>query len=81
MITTIDSKGRIAIPAQLRQALGFSLGQPLEMRIRDGRLEIEVAPTPRSLEKRGKLVVAVPRTPLPTLTAEQVRGIMEQVRR
>ncbi len=47
----------------------------------DSRLEIEIAPTPMRLEKRGKGVVAVAGTPLPTLTAEQVRDTLEQVRR
>jgi AbrB family looped-hinge helix DNA binding protein len=81
MIATIDSTGRIVVPKPLRQALGFVPGQALEMRVSDGRLEIEIAPTPMRLEKRGKGVVAVPDTPMPTLTAEQVRDTLEQVRR
>ena len=81
MIATIDATGRIVVPKPLRQALGFNPGQALEMRVSDGRLEIEIAPTPMRLEKRGKGVVAVADTPLPTLTAEQVRDTLEQVRR
>ena len=81
MIATIDSSGRIVVPKPLRQALGLSSGQALEMRVSDGRLEIEIAPTPMRLEKRGKGVVAVADTPLPQLTAEQVRDTLEQVRR
>ena len=81
MIATIDSTGRIVVPKPLRQALGFSPGQALEMRVSNGRLEIEIAPTPMRLEKRGKGVVAVADLPLPKLTAEQVRDTLEQVRR
>ncbi|MBL8380699.1 MAG: AbrB/MazE/SpoVT family DNA-binding domain-containing protein [Burkholderiales bacterium] len=81
MFATNDSTGRILVPKPLRQALGFSPGQALEMRISDGRLEIEIAPTPVRLEKRGKGVVAVPGTPMPTLSAEQVRDTLEQIRR
>ena len=81
MIATIDSTGRIVVPKPLRQALGFSPGQALEMRVSNGRLEIEIAPTPMRLEKRGKGVVAVADVPLPKLTAEQVRDTLEQVRR
>ena len=80
MIATIDSTGRIVVPKPLRQALGFSPGQALEMRVSNGRLEIEIAPTPMRLEKRGKGVVAVADVPLPKLTAEQVRDTLEQVR-
>ena len=52
-------------PQGLRQALGLQPGQPLEIRAGDGRLEIEIAPTPMQLQKRGKGLVAVPDAPLP----------------
>jgi AbrB family looped-hinge helix DNA binding protein len=81
MKVTIDSAGRIVVPKPLRQALGLEPGQALEIRAGDGRLEIEIAPTPMRLRKRGKGVVAVPETKLPQLTAEQVRDALERVRR
>jgi len=81
MQTTIDSAGRIVVPKALRDALGVRPGQELEVEVRDGRLEIEVAPTPMRLEGRGKRVVAVPSQKLPPLTAEQVRATLEQTRR
>jgi AbrB family looped-hinge helix DNA binding protein len=81
MKSSIDSAGRIVIPKALRQALDLKPGQPLEIRAGDGRLEIEVAPTPVKLVKRGKGVVAVPATTLPKLTAEQVRESIERIRR
>lgn len=81
MKATIDSAGRIVVPKPLRQALGLKAGQPLEIRAGDGRLEIEIAPTPVQLKRRGKGVVAVPGTELPVLTAEQVRETLERVRR
>src|SRR5687768_8569119 len=81
MKTTIDAAGRIVVPKALRQALGLKAGQPVEMRAGDGRLEIEIAPAPMQLKKRGKGVVAVPNTRLPALTAEQVRDTLERVRR
>ena len=46
-----------------------------------GRFEIEIAPTPMQLNKRGKGVVAVPDAELPRLTAQQVRDTLEHVRR
>ena len=81
MKTALDAAGRVVIPKALRQALGLKPGQELEIRAGDGRLEIEVAPTPMRLEKRGKGVVAVPKGDLPSLTAEEVREALERVRR
>ena len=81
MKTTIDTAGRIVVPKAMRQALGLKAGQEVEIRANDGRLEIEIAPTPMQLKKRGKGVVAVPDTPLPPLAAEQVRDTLERVRR
>jgi len=81
MRTTIDAVGRIVVPKPLRQALGLKPGQLLEMRAGVGRLAIEIVPTPVTLKKRGKGVVAVPDTELTTLTAEQVRETLERVRR
>lgn len=73
MKSTIDAAGRIVVPKSLRVALDIRAG--------DGRLEIEVAPTPMRLRKRGKGVVAVPDDALPPLTAEQVRDTLERIRR
>ncbi|HEX8010977.1 MAG TPA: AbrB/MazE/SpoVT family DNA-binding domain-containing protein [Casimicrobiaceae bacterium] len=81
MKTTIDRAGRIVVPKALREALSLKAGQPLEIRAGDGRLEVEIAPTPMQLKKRGKGIVAVPDAELPALTAEQVRETLERVRR
>ena len=81
MKATLDTAGRLVVPKALRQALGLKPGQPLEIRAGDGRLEIEIAPTPMRLKKRGKGVVAVPQDELPALTAEQVRETLDRVRR
>lgn len=81
MKTTIDSAGRVVVPKALRDALQLRPGQPLDVRATDGRLEIEPAPTPVRLVKRGRGVVAVPETPLPRLTSDEVRETMERIRR
>jgi AbrB family looped-hinge helix DNA binding protein len=81
MKTTIDSAGRIVVPKSLRQALDIKPGQTLEIRAGDGRLEIEIAATSMTLQKRGKDVVAVPDVGLPTLTADVVRETLERIRR
>ena len=81
MRTTMDSAGRIVVPKALREALNLKAGQVLEVRARDGRLEIDVATTPMSLRRRGKGAVAVPETKLPKLTAAEVRETLERIRR
>ncbi|MGH8228510.1 MAG: AbrB/MazE/SpoVT family DNA-binding domain-containing protein [Steroidobacteraceae bacterium] len=81
MRTTIDAAGRIVVPKALRRVLDLKPGQVLEIRAGDGRLEIEIAATPMTLQKRGKGVVAIPETELPTLTAAEVRDTLERIRR
>ena len=81
MKVALDVAGRLVVPKSLRQALGLKRGQVLEIRVAAGRLELEIAPTPMRLKKRGKGVVAVPVAGLPPLTAEQVRDTLERVRR
>lgn len=65
----------------MRDALGLQPGQELELEMRDGRLELEVPPTPMRLEEHEGGIVAVPLRPLPPLTPELVRDVLEQTRR
>lgn len=81
MQTTIDRAGRVVIPKPLRDELGLTGGETIEIVARDGRLEIDVPPTPMRLEHRGAGSVAVPETSLPLLTADEVRDTLERVRR
>ena len=81
MKTTIDAAGRIVVPKRLREALQLKAGQVLEISAGDGRLEIEIAPTPMTLQKRGKDVVAIPDVELPVLTTAEVRDTLERIRR
>jgi AbrB family looped-hinge helix DNA binding protein len=81
MRTTIDAAGRIVVPKAIREELALYGGQELEVSAVDGRIEIEVPPTPMHYEKHGRVLVAVPDVPVPTMTAEQVRDVLEKVRR
>jgi hypothetical protein len=51
------------------------------VRWRDGRIEIEPALLPVRLERRGRLLVAVPRRDVAALTADEVGHTREALQR
>jgi AbrB family looped-hinge helix DNA binding protein len=81
MRTTIDRAGRIVVPKRLRDQLGLSGGQEVELVAREGKLEVAPAPTTMRLEVRGDKTVAVADRDMPPLTVELVRETLEQTRR
>lgn len=81
MRTTIDGAGRVVIPKPLRDELGLRGGEEIEVTVRDGRVEIEPAPTPMKLVRRKGALVAEPEVSLPQLTAAEVREALERARR
>jgi AbrB family looped-hinge helix DNA binding protein len=85
MRTSIDSAGRLVVPKALRDAVGLTPGQALEITAHDGRLEIEPVPAPVTLIERDGLLVAAPEngsTDEPSvLRADDVRAVLEQTRR
>ena len=72
METTIDKAGRVVVPKAIREASRLRPGTRVRFRVADGRIEIEPVPLDVSLERRGSVVVAVPREGRPVLTAEEV---------
>ena len=81
MRTTIDVAGRVVVPKALRDELGLTGGQELEIAVRDGRLELEPPPVAMHLERRGQVVVAVPDATIVPLTSATVRETLERTRR
>ena len=81
MKTTIDQAGRIVVPKAIRKAVGLSPGTPLEIRVVGSHIELEPAPLPVRLKRRGKLLVAVPQQPTGILTAEEVEATREALSR
>lgn len=81
MQTTIDGAGRIVIPKATRSRLGLEAGRVVEIRERDGLLEIEPVAAAMALKRRGGGLVAVPDESLPPLTDEMVRATLEGTRR
>jgi AbrB family looped-hinge helix DNA binding protein len=81
MKTAIDSAGRLVIPKDMRREAGLKPGMILDVRWRGGVIEIEPAPQPVTLQKRGRLLVAVPVKPVERLRSETVERTRRQVRR
>ncbi|HVS00605.1 MAG TPA: AbrB/MazE/SpoVT family DNA-binding domain-containing protein [Thermoanaerobaculia bacterium] len=82
MQVTMDPKGRLIVPESIRKQAGILPGVPLEIRVREGRIEIEPSPRDVRLVRKGRLIVAVPSVPSQPLTAEIVeRVLMNDLRR
>jgi AbrB family looped-hinge helix DNA binding protein len=76
MVTTMDSAGRLVIPSEIRREAAIEPGTPLDVRWRDGVIEIEPQPLKVKLQRKGRLLVATPVarvTPLRTATVERTR--------
>ena len=83
MKTTIDIAGRLVIPKEIRRQAGLRPGTPLEVRWRDGRIELEPAPLPVKLVRKGRLLVAMPETgvePLGEEVVEETRAALARER-
>ena len=77
MITTMDPAGRLVIPSEIRREAALEPGVPLEVRWRDGVIEIEPQPLTVSIARRGRLLVASPASPVAPLK----RATVERTRR
>ena len=78
MKTTIDGAGRLVIPKGVRQAAGLRAGMSLEVRYRDGRIEIQPQPAKVEISVQGG--VAVASAELPQLTHEDVEEARARLR-
>jgi AbrB family looped-hinge helix DNA binding protein len=81
MKTTIDRRGRLVVPKALREELRLEAGTLLELRIRDGRIELEPVTGPMRLVRRERRLVATADEPLPRLSVDDVRTAVESQRR
>lgn len=83
MKTSIDQAGRLVIPKEIRREARIEPGTPLDVRWKDGRIEIEPVHAEVRLERRGKLLVAVPVGKMPRLThavVERTRSLIHDER-
>ncbi len=80
MRTTTDAAGRLVIPKEIRREAGLKPGMALEVRWREGRIEIEPVPLPVKLTKRGRLLVAVPEEQVERLLSDTVERTRRRLR-
>ncbi|HEU4340205.1 MAG TPA: AbrB/MazE/SpoVT family DNA-binding domain-containing protein [Candidatus Binatia bacterium] len=83
MKTTIDHAGRLVIPKDIRRESGIKPGMPLEIRWEKGSIAITPVPLPVKLERKGRLLVAVPTkdtSPLTSDTVERTRRTLRKER-
>ena len=83
MKTTIDHAGRLVIPKDIRRESGIKPGMPLEVRWEKGAIAITPSPLEVKLQRRGRLLVAVPAkdtSPLSTDTVERTRKNLRRER-
>ena len=81
MVTTMDSAGRLVIPSEIRREAGIEPDTPLDVRWRDGVIEIEPQPLAVKLERRKRLLVAHPRNPVAPLRTATVERTRRRTRR
>jgi AbrB family looped-hinge helix DNA binding protein len=79
MIITMDSAGRIVIPSEIRREAGLQPDTPLDVRWRDGVIEIEPQPLAVTLERRGRLLVARPADTVEPLRVEAVERTRRRI--
>ena len=81
MRSTIDRAGRVVIPRAIRDELGWSGGEEIEIEVVDGAVMIAPVTTKMTLVETKDGIVAVPETELPPLTGAIVERIKNSVRR
>lgn len=80
MITTMDSAGRVVLPKAARDRAELRPGAEIEVRVVDGRIELEPAAARVTIEKQGGFWVATPAESVPVLTQDEVEATVDAVR-
>lgn len=76
----MDSAGRVVLPKAVRERARLKPGTPLEVRVIDGRVELEPACAEVRIEKKGGGWVVRYLGDVPTLTQEQVDAVLDEIR-
>lgn len=77
---TLDRFGRVVIPKSVRDAAGLQPGARLSVVHLDGRIELVPEQPEVRVERRGRLLVAVPEEDVPKLSADEVNELLRSLR-
>lgn len=81
MTITMDAAGRLVIPREIRREAALEPGVPLDVRWRDGVIEIEPQAQAVTLKRKGRLLVASPVSKVSTLRTAVVERTRRDLRR
>lgn len=81
MRTTIDAAGRLVIPKEIRRAAGLEAGTELDVRLRNGVVEVEPVLRPVKLVREGHFLVAVHEGEVGTFSSEDVQRVKDEIER
>ena len=81
MPITMDASGRLVIPREIRREAGLEPGVPLDVRWREGVIEIEPQPLAVTMTRKGRLLVASPVRGVPALRTSTVERTRAGLRR
>lgn len=76
----MDSAGRLVLPKTIRDRAQLTPGTPIEVRVVDGRVELEPAFARVRVEKRNGFWVAEPVDAAPVLTQDEVDATVDALR-
>jgi AbrB family looped-hinge helix DNA binding protein len=80
MNVTIDSAGRLVVPKSIREEAGLRPFEPLDIRCREGCVEIQPAARRVRRIREGRVSVAVPLAPGEPLDNDTVRRVQGGLR-
>ena len=69
------------MPKALRDALSLGDGAVVHIRLEDGRLILEPAPVAKEVVDGQHGPVVRAKEPIPTLTVDEVRAVLDDIRR
>ena len=81
MRTTIDGAGRVVIPKAVRDIANLRAGSEIDIAFRDGRIELEAVGVPMRIEGSTRSSVIEAAEPMPLLTTDDVRDVLDRTRR
>jgi AbrB family looped-hinge helix DNA binding protein len=82
MTVTIDRSGRLVVPKAIRDEAGIRPGDPLRIRVRDGRIELDPGTAKYRTVVRHGIKVAEAIDPMEPMSREElrrwIRGLRER---